>query len=179
MMSFYALLTNAPVKMNHQGPLPWADPGDSDIWKCLLSKSPSSLVPFVSESVLFPTPGYGNFFILNVETAPESEHHCHNPLGGMSESCQNPLGCMRGGGLGIHTDWCTTCTASWDSWAPKCCHCEFWQFRCIQLMYFRWVESQWPQPIYDLLLNVTCSHIFLWRPLYALIWSSSIRILNL
>ncbi len=38
---------------------------------------------------LSSTPGGGN--------APGSEHHCHNPLGGMSESCQNPLG--------IHTDY--------------------------------------------------------------------------
>ncbi len=49
-----------------------------------LVKSPPSFAPFVSESPLFPTPGGGNLFILNVTTAPGSEHHCHNPLGGMS-----------------------------------------------------------------------------------------------
>ncbi len=46
---------------------------------------------FVSDSPLFPTPGGGNLFILNVRTAPGSEHHCHNSLSGMSERCQNPM----------------------------------------------------------------------------------------
>ncbi len=78
------------------GSPPWTDPEDSDIWKCLMSKSPPSFSPFVSEFPLFPTPGSGNLFILNVRTAPGSEHNCHNPLGGMSESCQNPLGCPWG-----------------------------------------------------------------------------------
>ncbi len=48
-------------------------------------------------------------FILNVRTGPGSKHHYHNPLGEMSESCQNPLGCMWGA-LGIHTGWCITCS---------------------------------------------------------------------
>ncbi len=40
----------------------WVDPGDYDIWKFLLSKSPPSFSPFVSESPLFPTPEGGNLF---------------------------------------------------------------------------------------------------------------------
>ncbi len=53
------------------------------------------IVHFVSESPLCPTPGGWNLFIWNIRTAPGSKYHCHNPLGGMSESCQNPLGCPR------------------------------------------------------------------------------------
>ncbi len=71
----------------------WADPEDSNTWKVLLSKSPPSSAPFVSKSPLFPTPGGGNLFILKVRTAPGSEHYCHNPLGWMPESCQNPWSC--------------------------------------------------------------------------------------
>ncbi len=80
----------APVNVNHQVPS-WAEPGYSDSWKFFLSKYPPSFAHFVSESPLPPTPGCGNLFILNVRPAPGSEHHCHNSLGGMSESCQNPL----------------------------------------------------------------------------------------
>ncbi len=34
-------------------------------------------------------------------TATWSEHHCYNPLCGMSESCQNPLGCLHTGALQV------------------------------------------------------------------------------
>ncbi len=56
----------------------------------------------------FPYPRGGNHLILNIRTAPASEQYCHNPLGLMSESCQNPLVAHRDGGgvLGNHTDWC-------------------------------------------------------------------------
>ncbi len=37
-----------------------ADPGDSDLWIFLLSKSPPGFALFVSESPQFPTPGGGN-----------------------------------------------------------------------------------------------------------------------
>ncbi len=107
----YFQCCNAPDNLNRQSlttppPLLQADLEDSDIWKFLLSKSPPSFASFVSESPLFPTPGGGNFFILNVRTATGSEHNCHNLLGGMSESYQNPLGCPCP--MGIHTDWCIT-----------------------------------------------------------------------
>ncbi len=59
----------APVNVNHQGPM-LADPGNSDIWKFLPSKSSTSFVPFVSEyTPKFPTPRSWES-ILNVRTAP-------------------------------------------------------------------------------------------------------------
>ncbi len=51
-------------------------------WKFLLLKFPPSFAPHLHQEV--------GMFVLNIITAPGSEHHCHNPLGGMSESCQNP-----------------------------------------------------------------------------------------
>ncbi len=73
----------------------WVHPGGSDIWKKHCQKSPCSFEPFVSESLYFLPQG-GNLFILNIRTVPGYEHHCHNPLGGMSESWQNHLGCLWG-----------------------------------------------------------------------------------
>ncbi len=36
------------------------------------------------------------------------------PWVGCQKGCQNPLGCLWGGGLGIHTDWCIReLTAAW------------------------------------------------------------------
>ncbi len=61
-----------------------------------MSKYPPSFAPFMSESPLFPTLGSGNLYILNVRTAHGCELHYHNPLDGMSEICQNPLGCPWG-----------------------------------------------------------------------------------
>ncbi len=58
----------------------WADPRDSDIWKFLLSKSPPSFAPYVSECLLFHSPCGGNLFILNVRTAPGFEHHCQKAV---------------------------------------------------------------------------------------------------
>ncbi len=77
----------APVNVNHQDTPCGQTQG---ILKFLLSKSPSSFSPFVSDFPLFPTPGGWNLFILNARTASGSEHHCHNPPDGISESCQNP-----------------------------------------------------------------------------------------
>ncbi len=75
--------------------------------KKILSKYTPSFAPFVSNS----PQGAGNFFILNVRTAPLFEHHCDNLLSGMAESCQNPLGCLQGA-LVIDTDWCITLETS-------------------------------------------------------------------
>ncbi len=72
-----------------------AEIGDSKIWKLVLSNSLPSFAPFMSKYSLFPIPGGGNLFILNVRTACGSEHNCHNLLGGMSKSCQNFLFCWR------------------------------------------------------------------------------------
>ncbi len=83
-------MDNAPVNVNHQCPHHRQTQGILTFYN-FLSKYPPSFAPYVSESPLFPT--LGNLFILNVRTTPGSEHHCHKPLGRMSESCQNPLGC--------------------------------------------------------------------------------------
>ncbi len=56
-----------------------------------------SCAPLCQNSILYYWDG--DLFILNVRTASGFEHHCHNSLGGTSESCQNPLGCP----WGIHT----------------------------------------------------------------------------
>ncbi len=85
-----------------------------------LSKSPPSFAPFVSKSPLFPTPGGGNLFILNVRTAPGSEHPCHNPLCGMSESCQNCLG------GGIHWRFTLTGALFTDGAGHSHGSTEFW-----------------------------------------------------
>ncbi len=46
--------------------------------KISFSKFQPSFAPFVSECPLFPSPGGGNRFILNVRTAPGSEYYYHN-----------------------------------------------------------------------------------------------------
>ncbi len=76
-------ITRVPTPMGR----PWG------FWDLNITKSPPSFAPFVSESPLFSSTEGQNLFILNVRTAPGSEHHYHNLLGEMSESCLNPLGC--------------------------------------------------------------------------------------
>ncbi len=78
-------------------------------WTFLMSKSTPSFAPFVSESSLFLTPGGGNLFYFKCQNCPLVWTPCCNPLGGMSESCQNPLWCPCGGGepWGF-TNWCIT-----------------------------------------------------------------------
>ncbi len=91
----------APIYVNTHAPTPMARPKEICHLHISPVKIPILTCTLVSESPLFPTLGIGTF-ILNIRTAPVSEHHCHNPLGRMSESCQNPLGCLLET-PGIHT----------------------------------------------------------------------------
>ncbi len=74
----------------------------------LLSKSPPSFAPLVSESPLFPTPGGGNLFILNVRSALGSEH-LSKPPGWDSRTVRIPW-VAHAPPPRIHTDWCITHT---------------------------------------------------------------------
>ncbi len=83
------------------------DTVNSDIWQFLLSESPSSFSP-LCQNPYIPLPQGWDLFILNIRTAPWSEHHCHNPLGmwvGCWKAIRFPwVTHWQGGGLGINTN---------------------------------------------------------------------------
>ncbi len=84
----------APVNMNLQAPHAGRF-RDSDN----LCQTPHPHLHLWQNPLCFSTSGVVISLILYVRSIPGSEHHCYNPpLGGMSESCQNPPP------LGIHTD---------------------------------------------------------------------------
>ncbi len=68
-------------------------------------QSPHPHLHLLCQNSLYFLPQRWESLYFKCQNCSGSEHHCHNRLGGMSESCQKTLGCPWGP-LGIHTDWC-------------------------------------------------------------------------
>lgn len=72
----------------------------------IFDKVPTLICTYLSDTSLSPYPRGCESLILNVRSAPESEQHCHNPLGGDVRNLSESLGVPVGKRLGIHTDCC-------------------------------------------------------------------------